>query len=272
MARYRALQTNFWDDGFVMDLTPEEKYFFIYLITNSRTTQCGCYELPYRFAEMQTGYNRETIEKLISRFIEYGKIKYNLKTKEILILNWSKHNYTGSPKVMNCILKEIEDIKCTDFKAELYKICIEYGYPIDTLYIDLGEKEKEKEKEKEHVGRSVIKEFSQIYQNNIGVINSITATWLIELTEIIDVGLFNRAVEICTEKGKLNQGYLKGIIKNWTDSNITTFEQYKAHELQEKNDGTSKTKNGKDVEPSEITGDQEQEARELLRELGIQVQ
>lgn len=149
MAKYRALQVNFWDDGFTLDLTPEEKYFYIYLLTNSRTSQCGCYELPYKIIEMQTGYNRETVEKLLGRFIEYGKIEYNKETKEILIINWSKHNFTKSPKVMNCILKEIEDIKNVEFKRIMYDLCLDFGYPIDTLSIDYGEKEKQKEKQKQ---------------------------------------------------------------------------------------------------------------------------
>ena len=64
MAKYRAIQTDFWEDGFVLDLTPEEKYFYLYILSNPRTTQCGCHELPYKVIEMQTGYNRETVQKL----------------------------------------------------------------------------------------------------------------------------------------------------------------------------------------------------------------
>lgn len=149
MAKYRILQANFWDDAFVLDLTPEEKYFYNYLLTNGRASQCGCYELPYKIMEMQTGYNRETVEKLIKRFIEYGKIKYDSDTKEILIINWSKHNFSKSPKVRTCILKEVEAIKNKGFREYMYRVCIDYGYPIDTVSIDYGEKEKQKEKEKE---------------------------------------------------------------------------------------------------------------------------
>ena len=135
MAKYRAIQTDFWEDGFVLDLTPEEKYFYLYLLSNSRTTQCGCYELPYKVIEMQTGYNRETVEKLLQRFIEYEKIEYSANTKEILIKNWHKFNFTKSPKVMNCILKEISAIKNQDFKNHMIEVCIDYGYPMDTLSI-----------------------------------------------------------------------------------------------------------------------------------------
>ena len=149
MAKYRAIQTDFWEDGFVLDLTPEEKYFYLYILSNPRTTQCGCHELPYKVIEMQTGYNRETVEKLLQRFVDYGKIEYSPDTKEILIKNWHKFNFTKSPKVMNCILKEISEIKNPDFKKYMIDVCIGYGYPMDSLYIDLGEKEKQKEKQKE---------------------------------------------------------------------------------------------------------------------------
>ena len=254
MAKYRAIQVDFWEDGFVLDLTPEEKYFYLYLLSNSRTTQCGCYELPYKVVEMQTGYNRETVQKLLKRFEDYGKTSYNEETKEILIKNWHKHNFSKSPKVKNCILKEIEKIKSKDYKDYLYRVCIEYGYPIDTvsidyknsnnsldkdldsLFIDSGEKEKEKEKEKqkEQTDEQTLSNFSKLYESNIGVINQLAGEWLIEMTTTIDYPLFKRAIEICTERGNLNLGYLKGVIKRWLDNNITTYDQLKAYELQTK--------------------------------------
>ena len=248
MAKYRAIQVDFWEDGFVLDLTPEEKYFYLYLLSNSRTTQCGCYELPYKVVEMQTGYNRETVQKLLKRFEDYGKTSYNEETKEILIKNWHKHNFSKSPKVKNCILKEIEKIKSKDYKDYLYRVCIEYGYPIDTVSIDyknsnnsldkdldsLSIDSGEKEKEKAQTDGQALSKFSKIYESNIGVINQLTGQWLIEMTETIDYPLFKRAIEICTERGNLNLGYLKGVIKRWLDNNITTYDQLKAYELQTK--------------------------------------
>lgn len=257
MAKYRAIQVDFWEDGFVLDLTPEEKYFYLYLLSNSRTTQCGCYELPYKVIEMQTGYNRETVEKLLQRFVDYKKIEYSADTKEILIKNWYKFNFSKSPKVMNCILKEIESIKNIDFKKYMISVCIEYGYSIDSLSIDLGEKEKQKEKQKEYikrktktnedeVGQSVdistnenLSFMSKLFQENIGVANGVVAEWLIDISEKIDNELFKRAIEICAEKGNNTFGYLKGIIKNWLNNNITTLEQLKSYELQNKKYSTN---------------------------------
>jgi len=117
MAIFRQIQTSFWQDTFILDLTPEEKYFYLYLMTNSRTTACGVYELPSKIIEMETGYNRETIEKLLKRFIEYGKIDYDFSTKEIFLKNWLKNNsnYLKSPATLACIKKELKSLKTVCF-------------------------------------------------------------------------------------------------------------------------------------------------------------
>lgn len=106
---------------------------------------------------------------------------------------------------------------------------------ITSMYID---------KEDESVDNS-LGEFSKLYQQNIGVVNGITAQWLIELSNEMELDLFKRAVEICTERGKLTQGYLKGIIKQWNDNNITKYEQLKALELEREQEKLNKNNNNK---------------------------
>ncbi|WP_339236836.1 replication protein [Oceanobacillus sp. FSL W7-1281] len=181
MAKYRQIHIEFWQDGFVLDLTPEEKYFYLYLMTNSKTTQCGIYELPKRIIETETGYNRETVDKLLQRFTDYGKIIYHEPTKEIMILNWIKFNWINSPKVISLIKKELANVKNPDYIKVFKEKCIEYGYGIDTVSIDLGEerelrkrtkKEKEKkegeEKNKDHASKikDLLPAFSSINKFN----------------------------------------------------------------------------------------------------------
>ena len=74
------MQVNFWQDEFILDLTPEERYFYIYLLTGTKTKQCGIYVLPKRLAELETGYSMG-VEKLLNRFVAYGKILYDAETK-----------------------------------------------------------------------------------------------------------------------------------------------------------------------------------------------
>lgn len=112
-------------------------------MTNSKTTQCGVYSLHHRIIETETGYNRETVEKLIQRFIEYKKIHYCEETKEVFLINWIKHNMSNSPKVQKCIKKEIEQIKNNEFVKLLYKSFEDLGYNIENSGDNHGKYNKE---------------------------------------------------------------------------------------------------------------------------------
>lgn len=113
MAVYRNIHISYWQDDFVLNLTPEEKFFYIYLMTNSKTKQCGIYELTKKVMCFETGYNIETIDKLIDRFVYYDKIFYDNDTNEIMILNWLKHNKPSNENIRKCILKELSEVKST---------------------------------------------------------------------------------------------------------------------------------------------------------------
>lgn len=125
MAAYRKVSVTFWSDAFVESLTPEGKYFYLFLMTNVNTTQCGIYEITTKQMVSQTGYNEETVLKLISQFEKAGKIKYSKNTKEIALKNWPKYNVSESPKVQALIDKELLRVK--------NRVLIQYLYSIDTL-------------------------------------------------------------------------------------------------------------------------------------------
>ena len=163
MAIYRHIHIDYWQDSFVLDLTPEEKYFYIYLMTNSKTTQCGVYSLHHRIIETETGYNRETVEKLLQRFIEYKKILYCEETKEIYLLNWIKHNMSNSLKVQKCIKKEIENIKNKEFVKLLYKSFENLGHNIENRGDNHGKYNKEYRESK--YAKSLKNEDEQIYKS-----------------------------------------------------------------------------------------------------------
>ncbi|MED4455934.1 DnaD domain protein [Metabacillus fastidiosus] len=218
MAKYRQVHVEFWQDGFVLDLTPEEKYFYIYLMTNSKTSQCGIYELPKRIIETETGYNRETVEKLLQRFVDYGKIKYNDKSKEIMIVNWVKYNAIRSPKVLACIKKELETVKNIEFIKDFIALCKQYEYPIDTLSIDYGE-EEEKEQQQE---KDAVIDAADFYQQNFGVLNSFIgeciSQWENDLNTELVIESMKRAL-----KNQKKWNYAEGILKEWANRNVKSI-------------------------------------------------
>ena len=124
MAIYRNVQMSFWTDSKVIDdFTPEDKYFYLYLFTNPHTNLCGCYEISLRQIANETGYNRDTIERLIERFEKFHKvIVYSKENKEILLLNWHKYNWTKSEKFLEGLDKSIREVKDKEFRRYLFEL------------------------------------------------------------------------------------------------------------------------------------------------------
>lgn len=118
MAVYRNIHLSFWTDNKVDDdFTPEDKYFYLYLLTNPQTNICGCYEISYGQARRYTGYSRETIERLLERFeTVHNVIRFNPKTKEVLLLNWHKYNWSRSERTLVGIENVAHHIKTLEFK------------------------------------------------------------------------------------------------------------------------------------------------------------
>lgn len=143
MAAYRKISVSFWNDSFVQSLTPEGKYFYLYLMTNTRTTQCGIYEITISQMCFETGYNQETVGKLLGQFERSGKIKYSKNTNEIALKNWPKYNDSDSPKVKACVEKEVKLVK--------NKVLIQYLYSTDTQPQETKEETETKEEEKAEV-------------------------------------------------------------------------------------------------------------------------
>lgn len=136
---YRYVYTNFWEDPFIQDISPEDKYFYLYVITNPHTNQCGIYEITPKTMAFETGYNNDTIHKLLKRFAEYKRVFYNEECSELFIVKWLKYNGTKSPKIADRLNEELVKVKTLEFKNSAIKLCLELGYPIDTLSIGYQE-------------------------------------------------------------------------------------------------------------------------------------
>ncbi|MFY0166596.1 hypothetical protein P3K79_24410 [Bacillus anthracis] len=164
MAKYRHVQTSFWSDARVSEeMTPEDKYFYLYLMTNEHTNQIGVYQITRKQMAFELGYSIESAKALMDRFINHHElIVYNEETREICILNWGKYNLNkGGKPIEDCIKKELKSIKDvslvklvlerTENIALVQKISVYAG--LDDTFHDTstirGQKEKEKEKEKE---------------------------------------------------------------------------------------------------------------------------
>ena len=161
----RSVDTELWSDSKITDeFTPEDKYFWLFLLTTRYGNLSGVFEITPQQIARDMGYSKESVENLIFRFeTQHKLISYNKDTKELFIYNWYKYNWTRSPLFEKSLFKYIDKIKNEDFKqivSQMYQdykesntVLIPYRYPtksntvsntnsISTISLDLDLKEE----------------------------------------------------------------------------------------------------------------------------------
>jgi hypothetical protein len=111
----------FWDDPEVGETwTPEDRYFWLYLLTCPQRNILGVFEFSLRNVAMHLGYSHESVLKLIERFEMYGKIMYSRATREIAIKNWLKYrgnNVWTNDNLMKGVRNRAAEVKNKDLLA-----------------------------------------------------------------------------------------------------------------------------------------------------------
>lgn len=111
---------SFWADMDVIEWAPDEKLFYLWVFTNQHLDICGCYQVSIKVIAHETGVSVQRINELIAKFSENNKIRYNFDNRELLILNWKKHNEgffkQQNSNSMKAIQAGADNIKTKDFK------------------------------------------------------------------------------------------------------------------------------------------------------------
>ncbi|WP_257148415.1 DnaD domain-containing protein [Bacillus sp. AFS073361] len=113
MAKYRMVRTDFWKNPMVSEeMSPEDKYFYLYLLTNPETTQIGIYKITKKQMAFDLGYSIESVHALMERFTDLHKlIRYNPETRELAIKDWARNNlHKGGKPIMDCIYSELKEV------------------------------------------------------------------------------------------------------------------------------------------------------------------
>lgn len=124
--KQRMVNTRFWDDNYTSNLDPIEKLMFLYFITNTSTTICGIYEIPLKKIAVETGIDKEMVNRILERFKKDQKVFY--VDGWIGIKNFIKHQNQNSPKVKKGIETEMMAVP-----KDILDKMIAYGYHIHTL-------------------------------------------------------------------------------------------------------------------------------------------
>ena len=93
--KLRSVNTKFWDDPFIEELSPSEKLLFLYLLTNSLTNLLGVYEISIKRISYDTGLTKETISKGFERFSK-SKKAFLTNDNYVILPNWLKNQHLNT--------------------------------------------------------------------------------------------------------------------------------------------------------------------------------
>ncbi|WPK12274.1 DnaD domain protein [Lysinibacillus louembei] len=263
-AKFRMVHTAFWNDPTVSEeMTPEDKYFFLYLLTNEHTTQIGIYGISKKQMAFDTGYSIESINALMQRFMDHHKlIRYNPETREIAVKNWGKYNFNkGGKPVLDCVKSELQHVKDTDLIPYVGDNI--FNEPVKAIYDswyeslhdtsttrgqeEEEEKEEEEKEEKEEKEEAVppspppssqidesflkIKTYFEQHMRPTTYRDAQDINKLLEYYK--DADLIIEAFKIALDRGKPFINYIDGILKRWSiEHGINTYEDFIRKESQ----------------------------------------
>ena len=253
MAVYRNVHTSFWQDDFVLSLDPQEKYFYLYLITGSKTSLSGIYELTPRLAAFETGLPVEEVERLLCKFEAHGKVRRSETTNEICIVNWLRYNTNRSPKVKKAVadsLSKVKDRGLTGYLADIDTLQIPYACPMDTVSPEsVSESESESvsssdkavEAEPDAVPadddddrrKKEVQSLAMLYQTLIGGEgDSVPASVAKGIADFLREGaepeMLRAAIELSAENGARGWSYVRAAVRDKLQRGICTLAGFQA--------------------------------------------
>ena len=238
MAERRMFSKTIIDSDLFLDMPSSSQALYFHL--SMRADDDGFINNPKKIQRMVSGSDDDLKLLIAKNFL------IPFESGVVVIKHWKIHNYIRNDRYKETLYLD-EKSQLTIGNNQEYIQNIPCGIPsvIPTVserytQVRLGKDRLElgkdidihTEDESKYVDESDLKQFRILYEKNIGLINGVSAEYLIDLSEKIDVDLFKRAIEIATDKGKCNLGYVKGIIKQWLDININTLEQLESYKLQ----------------------------------------
>ena len=131
MAVQRYISTSFWSDKWIRKISIPNRYFYLYLMTNTFTNIAGIYEINEDQMVFDTGATEEEIKETFAIFEAAGKAFY---FKDYVIMpSWPDHQKWWIRKT---IKQGIDSIIQKLPEAIRYKaVQVGYRYPIDKVPI-----------------------------------------------------------------------------------------------------------------------------------------
>lgn len=266
MAIYRNVSLSFWEDNKIVDdFTYKDKYFLLYLLTNPHTNLIGCYEISVKQMSNELGLDKSEVEELLTRMEQVHQvIFYAGETKEILIKNWHKYNWTKSEKLLKkveSLTKYIKSKKLRNYMEEIlkkYMVSIGYPYPrytsvsvsvsdsdlninnnININNLDNSTKLNNLDNKEELIFSNIFSTIEKNFGRTIAPLEcDVIKSWV---DNNISEELIVYATQIAVCNNACSIKYIDRILEGWQRKKITTLELAKKENEKFKNKKESKT-------------------------------
>lgn len=106
MAKFRQLDTTFWNNSYIAGLTPTTRYFYLYLKLNEHINTAGCCKLPLELMSVECGLSVSDVRLSMKQLEEDGKVKYD---GQWVALKDGNDGQTTSPKVRTAVDAQLAD-------------------------------------------------------------------------------------------------------------------------------------------------------------------
>jgi hypothetical protein len=104
----RTINTHMWSDDWFESLSRDEKYLWVYLLTNPHTNMLGVYELTVKRMSFDTGLTIEAIQKAFKGFETVSKA-FLISGKYVYLVNWIK-NQDMNPNMVKSAVKDYKKL------------------------------------------------------------------------------------------------------------------------------------------------------------------
>jgi len=131
VAKQRMINTEFWKDEYIQDLSPSNKLLFLYLLTNESNNIAGVYKISLRTISFETGLKLDAISRGMDTLSIGHKVVY--KNGWVWIVNFIKNQNNGEK------IKRGIEIALSKVPSEIVNDFGGFRYPIDTLCIPLDD-------------------------------------------------------------------------------------------------------------------------------------
>lgn len=117
----RIIETNLWNDELIGDFTVDERYFWLYLLTNPHTNILGIYRVSLKTMAFELGFDRLPIEAHLRRFQDdHGLIR--VIGDEIAIKNFLVYGVSKGGTPVECALtRELKRVRNPELILWVYE-------------------------------------------------------------------------------------------------------------------------------------------------------